>query len=76
MDKNMVTLKKIPLQLFIDKLVEIYENGVDYIDLVGIPDEIQDEIGIVIKKEYYAPDESESDIEGSDISDCDLNDIA
>lgn len=66
-----VTLRKIPLQVLIDTLVEIYEKGADYVDIVGIPDDTQDEIGLIVREEYYnsIPDEP------SDLGDDDLNDL-
>jgi hypothetical protein len=53
MAKEKVTLRKIPIRILIDTLVEIYEKGADYIDIVGIPDDTQDEIGITVREEYY-----------------------
>lgn len=66
-----VTLRKIPLQVLIDTLVEIYEKGADYVDIVGIPDDTQDEIRLIVREEYYnsIPDEP------SDLGDDDLNDL-
>ena len=70
-----VTLKKIPLQVLIDTLVEIYEKGADYVDIIGIPDNTQDEIGIVVREEYYSTNERQ-DEDPSDISEADdLNEL-
>ena len=49
---NKVVLRKIPLEIFIDVLMDIYEQGVDFVDIVGINNEIQDEIGVMFTKEY------------------------
>ena len=54
MEKKEVRLRKIPLQTFLDTLIEIYNSGVDYIDIVGAPDEIQDTIGIMFSDEYLS----------------------
>lgn len=54
MEKKEIRLRKIPLQAFLDALVDIYNSGVDYIDIVGIPDEIQDTIGIVFSSDYFS----------------------
>lgn len=51
-EKKQVILRKIPLEIFINVLVDLYDQGVDYVDIVGIPDEIQDTIGVVFEKEY------------------------
>lgn len=67
-----VTLRKIPLQVLIDTLVEIYEKGAGYIDIVGVPNETQDEIGLVVREEYYNTDSDDS----SELTDdYDLNDL-
>lgn len=51
-----VTLKKIPLEAFIQMLVELYDKGADYIDIIGKPDEEQDVISIVVRFEYIDPE--------------------
>lgn len=66
-----VTLRKIPLQVLIDTLVEIYEKGADYVDIVGIPDDTQDEIGLIVREEYYTASDNPSDL----TDDHDLNDL-
>jgi hypothetical protein len=50
-DKN-VTIKKVHLDSLIDILVELYDKGVDYVDIIGVNDKIQDSIGISFSKEY------------------------
>ena len=50
-DKN-VTIKKIHLDSLIDILVDLYDKGVDYVDIIGVNDKIQDSIGISFSKEY------------------------
>lgn len=54
MEKKEVKLRKIPLKIFIDNLINLYNGGVDFIDLVGKPDEVQDIIGIMYSEEYMA----------------------
>lgn len=53
-NNNRVILRKIPLEIFIDVLMDIYEQGVDYVDIVGVPDEIQDTIGVLFTEEYVS----------------------
>jgi hypothetical protein len=69
MAKEKVTLRKIPIRILIDTLVEIYEKGADYVDVVGIPDDTRDEIGIMVREEYYT-----SNLE-NEIDDNELNDL-
>lgn len=74
---NEIRLKKIPLRVFLEALTDIYERGVDYIDIIGVPGEEQDSIGISIKSDYYSPDtdwmDEEEKMKG--LSDEDLNQL-
>ena len=47
-----VKLQKIPLESLIDILVGLWENGADFIDIIGVPNVDQDSIGIAVKEEY------------------------
>lgn len=53
-NKNQVRLHKIPLGPFLDALLELYNEGLDYVDLVATPDEQQDTIGIMFTQEYMS----------------------
>jgi len=53
-NKNQIRLHKIPLGPFLDALLELYNEGLDYIDLVATPDEQQDTIGIMFTQEYMS----------------------
>jgi len=80
---NQVRLKKIPLGIFIQALMDIYNTGVDYVDLIGVPGEEQDTIGIAFCDEYLSnEEETEEDIEdlkeqikNINLSDEDLNQL-
>ena len=63
-NKETVTLKKIPLKVLLDVLTGLWNSGADYIDIIGIPDEVQDNIGIVTQDDYFSKEEDEElDIE-------------
>lgn len=68
---------KLPLDGFIKQLVNLYEMGVDYVDLVGESDIIQDFIEIHFTNEYINPEFQGDFHEGNDttLSDEDLNQI-
>jgi hypothetical protein len=71
---------KLPLHSFIQQLVNLYEMGVDYVDLVGESDVMQDFIEIHFTNEYMAPEaEDPFGEEGGDdespLSDENLNQI-
>jgi hypothetical protein len=55
--KKEVILRKIALQKFIETLVDVYNSGADYVDIIGTPDENQDTIGIVVHEEYLSKDD-------------------
>jgi hypothetical protein len=78
---NEVRLKKIPLFIFLEALTDIYNRGVDYVDIIGVPGEEQDSIGISVKEEYFSNSEEEEEDEENVkppkdfLSDEDLNQI-
>ena len=55
--KKEVILRKIALQKFIETLVNVYNSGADYVDIIGTPDESQDTIGIVVHEDYLSKDD-------------------
>jgi len=84
MENNEVIFKKIPLKVFLDILQDAWEKGADYVDIVGVPDEVQDNIAVAIREEYMnadPEDEFEIDVElehpeeKKDLSDEDLNQL-
>jgi len=50
--KKELRLRKIPLEMFLDALDELYAMGVEYIDIVGTLGEEQDTIGLMYCREY------------------------
>lgn len=78
---NDIRLKKIPLGIFINALMDIYNSGLDYIDIVGKNNEEQDTIGIAFCEEYMNKDseknfdELKEKLDDIDLSDDDLNQL-
>lgn len=77
-------LRKIPLFEFLTILTELYEEGVDYIDISGeqndYDDRPQDAIKITVRPDYIAEDYEEEDVNPSSInvsrlSEDDINDL-
>lgn len=56
---NEVRLKKIPLKIFIDALIDVYTSGAEYVDLIGKPDSKQDSIGIAVSIDYMSTNKDE-----------------
>lgn len=77
-NNNEVIIRKIDLKVLIDTLVDVYNSGANYVDLVGKPDEEQDTIGIIVHENYMAdPDEmiEEEEEEDKPLSDDDINQL-
>lgn len=53
-------IRKVPLESFIDILADLYDKGVDYIDIIGINSEKQDGIMISFSKEYMSEEFQEN----------------
>jgi len=76
-------LRKIPLAELLTILTELYEDGVDYIDISGksstATEDPQDLIKITVRPDYMSKDETEentsSNIDVSRLSDTDINDL-
>lgn len=49
---NEMKLQKVPLAKLITILLNLFQNGVEYIDIIGIKDEDDDYVGITFIKEY------------------------
>lgn len=54
-----IMLRKISLADFIDMLCELYDNGADYVDLIGSLSGRRDEIAIQVREEYLREDLTE-----------------
>jgi hypothetical protein len=52
-----IRVKKIPLEYFIDTLMDLYMGGVVYIDIVGTPHPKNDILNIIVKDEYIGEEE-------------------
>jgi hypothetical protein len=52
MENREVRIQKIPLDRLIDTLVDLYNQGVNYIDISGVPGKEFDRMAIVFTKDY------------------------
>lgn len=53
---NKLTIKKVQLNHFIETLVDLYDKGVDFIDIIGTVNDKQDSVGISFCREYMNPE--------------------
>jgi len=58
--KENVKIRKIHLDTLIQVLVEMYDKGVDYIDIIGEVDDVQDTVAISFCSEYMSSDAREN----------------
>ena len=77
-----IRFRKINLQLLIETLTHIYDAGADYVDIVGMQDDVQDTINIIVQEEYMTEEpieeEEEEDIPDepqTPLSDEDINNL-
>lgn len=64
----MMNLRKIPLESFIEILQQLFEEGADYVDIVG-EDSInnKDVIKITVRPEYFLHNEDDDEDDNDDI---------
>jgi hypothetical protein len=51
---NQVRIRKVHLQTLLDILADLFDKGVDYIDIIGTLHDEQDSLGLSFSKEYMA----------------------
>jgi len=79
--KKEVRFRKISLQVLIDTLTHIWDSGADYVDIIGIQNDDQDIINIVVQEDYMTEEELEEFDEQEDeddtptLSDEDINNL-
>lgn len=78
-----VKIQKIPLDKLIDTLVDLYNRGIDYVDIAGVPGDEFDRMAIAFTKDYMTEQgkknfgELDVDLEigPEKLTDSDLNDL-
>lgn len=58
--KENIRIRKIHLDTLLKVLVEMFDKGVDYVDIIGEINDVQDTIGISFCKEYMSDDMREN----------------
>jgi len=59
MESPLINLQKIPLENFIDTLIDLYDRGADYIDILASPNPHQDIMSIIVRVEYINPERND-----------------
>jgi len=70
-------VRKIPLEMFIQTLQELYDNGADYIDISGdsnnSDDKLKDTLIIIVKPEYLSNFNEDEETEEYDEEEISIN---
>jgi hypothetical protein len=84
MENREVKIEKIPLDRLIETLVDLYNKGIDYVDIAGMPGIDQDRMAIVFTRDYMTEegkknfgedDELDLEIGPSKLTDDDINQL-
>jgi hypothetical protein len=84
MENKEIKIQKIPLDRLIETLVDLYNKGIDYIDIAGVSGDEQDRMAIVFTREYMTEegkknfgeeDELDLEIGPSKLTDDDINQL-
>jgi hypothetical protein len=70
-----IRFRKISLELLLDTLTHLWDAGADYIDIIGIQNEDQDIINIVVQEDYMSEEESSDESDDDTLSDEDINNL-
>ena len=81
MENREVKIEKIPLDRLIDTLVELYNKGIDYIDIAGVPGTEYDSMAIAFNRDYMTEQgkknfgelDEEIEIKPNKLTDDDIN---
>ena len=72
MENKEVCIKKIPLDNFINILMELYNKGLDYVDIQGVTDDSQDRLAISFTNEYMTPEGVDNFMDSPYIEEVDM----
>lgn len=83
MENREVKIEKIPLDKLIDTLVELYNRGIDYIDIAGVPGKEFDRMAIAFTRDYmteqgkknFGEFDLDLEIKPGKLTDDDLNEL-
>jgi len=70
-----VTIKKIPLKPLLDILQDVWEKGADYVDIIGVTGDVQNNVLIAIRDDYMNSEEEEEQSPKEEKHDGDGDDI-
>ena len=81
MENREVKIEKIPLDRLSDTLVELYNKGIDYIDIAGVPGTEYDSMAIAFNRDYMTEQgkknfgelDEEIEIKPNKLTDDDIN---
>ena len=57
-----VTIERVPLDILISALQSLYEQGVDFVDIIGKKTDNEDRLGIAIQENYLSEGTKPEDV--------------
>ena len=84
MENREIRIQKIPLDRLIETLVDLYNKGVDYVDISGVPGEDFDRMALSFTRDYMTEqgkknfgeeDEIDLEVKSNKLTDDDINQL-
>ena len=73
--KNNLSIEKVRIEELMELLSFIKEQGFDFVDLVGIPGETEQSLGVITQPYYKHEEETEIPKTNIKLSEINLNDL-
>ena len=73
--KNNLNIEKVRIEELMELLSFVKEQGFDFVDLIGIPGETEQSLGVLTKSYYKHEEETEIPETNIKLSEINLNDL-
>ena len=73
--KNNLNIEKVRIEELMELLSFVKEQGFDFVDLIGIPGETEQSLGVITQSYYKHEEETEIPEKNIKLSEINLNDL-
>ena len=73
--KNNLSIEKVRIEELMELLYFVKEQGFDFVDLIGIPGETEQSLGVITQSYYKHEEETEIPETNIKLSEINLNDL-
>ena len=73
--KNNLSIEKVRIEELVELLSFVKEQGFDFVDLIGIPGETEQSLGVITQSYYKHEEETEIPETNIKLSEINLNDL-